>query len=96
MAKHTVTPSMTAKAVTLLEERNRWHSGRSKLSGLRFWLMPSSDRTASYTVGRDTDFCSCRSWLYRSACSHVEASRMARGAERMDSSELDSVLTSAY
>jgi hypothetical protein len=73
MAKHTVTPSMQAKAVTLLEERATWQRGTSKRTGEQFWLIPASDgRTAHYA---NASGCTCRSFSYRGICSHVVAVR---------------------
>lgn len=78
MATAIVTDTMRQHADVLLARADRWARGRRNRDGLEFVLFASSrtlaDGTPIYNMTRsDARGCTCKSWLYRSACSHALA-----------------------
>ena len=75
------TPSQQAHAAQLVAERDRWLTGRSKVSGRPFFVIPGSKGVAHWTAA-DGSGCTCRGFAYRGQCSHVLAVKARHAAER--------------
>lgn len=75
MALGVYTPSMEASATVLVENAHTWTRGVVKRTGARFVIFPSSKPGAAHYASADA--CTCRSWNFRLACSHVLAVRKA-------------------
>lgn len=65
------TVSMIARANQLVSESFKWTRGRRKSDGLTFVIFPSSKPGRTYYSSQIG--CTCPSWSYRKACSHVLA-----------------------
>jgi hypothetical protein len=71
-----VTQSMAARAEILVSEQHRWSRGQSKATGQPFWVIPGCDGKTAHWTAIDGRCCSCKSFTFRGACSHVEAVRL--------------------
>lgn len=75
-----VTPSMAAHAQVLLERATTWARGYDTRTGRQFVIFTSSrckdGQPVLYYTAVDGSGCSCKSYLYRGACSHAEATRL--------------------
>lgn len=76
MTSSSVTQSMAAKAEILVSEQHRWSRGQSKATGQPFWVIPGCDGKTAHWTAIDGRCCSCKSFTFRGACSHVEAVRL--------------------
>ncbi len=74
MAMQMVTPAIRERAVRLAEESSSWLPAVSRVSGKRFYIVPSSTGSAAHY----TNFhgCTCNGFLHRNICAHVEAIRL--------------------
>ena len=71
MARGIVTQNMKRWAEQLADEAPSWLRATSRVNGRSFYIVPSSTGGAAYY----TTFygCTCKGFLYRSVCAHVEA-----------------------
>lgn len=80
-ARNMVTDSMRAQAQVLLSRSHKWARGYDTRNGRQFVIFTSSrqqpdGRPVLYYTGIAGDGCTCKSYLYRGACSHAEACRL--------------------
>jgi len=71
MAQAVYTESMQANAARLIESAATWTRGRRKRDGLTFVIFPSSKPGKAHYANELS--CTCPSYNYRGACSHVLA-----------------------
>lgn len=71
MAQAVYTESMQANAARLVESAPTWTRGRRKRDGLTFVIFPSSKPGKAHYANELA--CTCPSYNYRGACSHVLA-----------------------
>jgi len=67
------TTSMQAHAEVLLDRSSHWSRGYRQSDGLQFVLFTGS---TGQTYLSSESGCTCRGYLYRGQCAHVEAIRM--------------------
>lgn len=80
MAIQTLSQPTLRKAHELALKGHLWHTGRSKINGRAFYLIPSQSTPG--TAHRTTHYgCTCTSYRHRGDCVHVEAVRMFEARE---------------
>ena len=99
MATAVYTDSMKAQAQALLSRSHHWARGKRNSDDLEVVLFLSSQTTPDglpihYMTRLDGKGCTCRSWLFRSACSHALACQMV--SERQARAEADSKPRKSY
>ena len=71
----TPTAIQLAHAEQLVSASERWLTGRSKMNGRPFFVIPGSKGVAHWTAA-DGSGCTCRGFRFRGRCSHALAVQM--------------------
>lgn len=61
------------KAHALALQVSRWNTGRSKVNGRTFYVVPASDGVTAHWTAQDGRGCTCKGHRRNGHCTHCEA-----------------------
>jgi hypothetical protein len=88
--KQALSQTTLNEAFALAMQGHTWHTGRSKVNGTRFYLIPS--RSVPGTAHRTTNYgCTCTGYRRRGDCVHTEAVKVFEAGESAARKPLDAL-----